>query len=130
MFQRTAAFDLDESVALDLHDESPRRLAHFAGTLRDDGIEDVADVALGAVITHAQTVSAPHRLKLGSRGMSSFAGKRDTAPGRQEPSEVGARLSSAQSLQSKLFRDIDAVVVTRFWCPATATQNGVRSWLS
>jgi hypothetical protein len=48
LFQWTAAFDRDESVALNLHDKSLRRPTHFAGTLRNDGVEDVANVALVA----------------------------------------------------------------------------------
>ena len=62
--------------------------------------------------------------------MSSFAGKRDTVPGRQEPSRgKAARPSGAQSLQAKLSRVIEAEVVTRFWCPATITPNEVRAWI-
>ena len=40
-----------------------------------------------------------------------------------------ARPSGAQSLQAKPSRVIEAVVVTRFWCPATVTQNEVLSRL-
>jgi hypothetical protein len=39
----------------------------LAGTLRNDGVEDVADVALAAVVTHARTLSAPHRIALAAR---------------------------------------------------------------
>jgi hypothetical protein len=106
----------------------PRCPTRSTAALRDDGVENVAAFTL--VEHHAQALSIP-AIETRDHGYESFTGKRDTVPGRQEPSRgKGARLSGAQSLQSKLVRDIDAVVVTRFWCPATVTPDEIRSWLS
>jgi hypothetical protein len=60
LFQGTAASILTSRSPSILTTRVPRRPPRFAGTFRDDGIEDVADTALGAVVTHVQTLSAPY----------------------------------------------------------------------
>jgi hypothetical protein len=57
VFQRATIADFDESH---LTDQGPRRPTRFAGTFRDDGIEDVAGIALGAGVIHVQTLSASY----------------------------------------------------------------------
>ena len=87
MLQRAAMADLDESVTFHLHDQSPPRPTRFAGTLRNDGIEDVADVALVAVVTHAQTVSAPLRSSRVPRNRFAWG----IAPGNYSPISLSPR---------------------------------------
>jgi hypothetical protein len=56
------ALDLDRTLTVNLDDAVPRCAARSTAALRNDGVEDVADVALVEVVTHGQTVSAPHRI--------------------------------------------------------------------
>ena len=80
VFQRATIADLDESVTLHLHDQSPPRLTRFARTLRDDGVEYVADVALAAVVdSRPNAIGSPQVARVPRKG----------SPWHQPPPDLG-----------------------------------------